>query len=214
MRMVALFLLLIGVSTSLAAQQATSLSAEESRTYGAMTATQADLAARVAANRRVVEQTREFAGRSFGLGVTFVRQFETHINEAVVSNDRVRVTDERDERLLILAELHHFFLIDEGTCTETDATGCATWGHGPFLALQGAGDDALEGGGFGYMIGWRSRQDESQSFNVGLGLMYDPRVRRLAAGFRDGATLPTGETVVQFTDSSGWGLGLTFSFGF
>jgi len=160
------------------------------------------------------DKTREFAGLSFGVGIsaTFDLGENDRVSAAEVVNDIVRVTDKDNVRARIMLESHYFFKPEKAfplTGTESEK-----WGYGPFIALQPGTDEIIESIGFGLMVGFRRDEDSDQSFNIGLGVAYDPNTQTLGADVIDGQPLPAGETDVRFLEQDQVGLLLLTSFSF
>lgn len=105
-----------------------------------------------------------------------------------------------------MLEAHYFFTPG---ATENEP---ATFGWGPFVAIEPTGDDVLDGMGFGLPLGWRVDEDSGKSFNVGLGRFLNRDVKRLAPGFRDQRQLPGGESEIRFKETDEWSNLLMFSF--
>lgn len=87
-------------------------------------------------------------------------------------------------------------------------------GFGPFIALQGSNESAIEALALGVMWGLRKIPSESLSVNIGVGLSFDPSVQVLAKGFKEGGSPPNGETAVRFKKEGrfGWALMASFTF--
>ena len=68
--------------------------------------------------------------------------------------------------------------------------------------------------GFGWMFGFRKDEQESKSWNLGLGLVIDPSVKVLGDGMKENKPLPEGESQVRFKEKSQCGLLVLFSFSF
>lgn len=87
-------------------------------------------------------------------------------------------------------------------------------GYGPFIALQGSGEDVIDALTLGIMWGFRKIPSESLSVNLGIGLSFDPSVQVLAKDFKEGSVPPNGETAVRFKKEGrfGWALMASFTF--
>ena len=150
----------------------------------------------------------QFAGMGFGVGLSLTIDIGEHnrINEAVLDeNGVVRVTSENNDVPRIMLESHYFF-----TPKGDD------FGIGPFVALQPGTDEIIEAIGMGIMMGFkrRSSEDETSSWNIGLGAVVDPSVKILGDGIKENQALPSGETQVRFKETSQWGMLLVASFTF
>jgi hypothetical protein len=89
----------------------------------------------------------------------------------------------------------------------------ATWGHGPFAAIQTDKDSTLGSFALGYMVGWR-KGDNDNSFNLGVGLILDRDVKTLGDGIEANRPLPSGETTIRIKEESRRGLLVFTSFAF
>lgn len=159
-------------------------------------------------------QEQEFAGLKFGVGIstTFDIGENDRVSEAELINGIVRVTDKDNVRARIMLESHYFFE-PKGPFRLTGTT-ADKWGYGPFIALQPGTDDIIEAIGFGGMVGFRRSKDSNQSFNIGLGVVYDPNTQTLGPDIIDGQPLPVGETEVRFLEQDQVGILLLTSFSF
>lgn len=206
--------LLALLASSVAFSQERALSDDQARSIGLSARQQLDVE-RAAVNRRVVQATKDFQGLKLGLGFGISQNVgDSRVETAALVDGKVRVTDERNGTISAVGEIHRFVVRDPGPCTDDDATGCARWGHGPFFALRTGQNDVIDAGGVGYMIGFRQAADKSQSLNLGIGLMFDPRVKVLGDDVRENQPLPGAETAVRFKNTTGWSAMLTISFGF
>jgi len=82
--------------------------------------------------------------------------------------------------------------------TYVSCTPQINWGVGPFVALQPGSDEVIDAVGAGLMMGFRRAGDRNQSFNFGIGMLYDLDVRVLGPGIVANQALPPGETTVRF----------------
>jgi hypothetical protein len=87
-------------------------------------------------------------------------------------------------------------------------------GCGPFIALQGSDENAIDALAVGIMWGFRKIPSDSLSVNIGVGLSFDPSVQILAKDFKEGNAAPNGETAVRFKKEGrfGWALMASFTF--
>lgn len=167
-----------------------------------------------ASSSAYAQDDRRFAGIDFGVGIsaTFDLGSNDRVSSAEVINGLVRVTDTDNVRARIMLE-SHFFFEPRGRFALTN-TQSDNWGYGPFIALQPGTDEIIEAIGFGMMLGFRKNDSTDQSFNIGLGVAYDPNTQTLGEGVVDGEPLPEGETDVRFLDQDQVGLLLMTSFSF
>jgi hypothetical protein len=113
------------------------------------------------------------------------------ITEAKVVDGYIRVTKRESYSARLMLEAHFFFptllfgVVDCGTA------GKAECGHGPFVAFEpgASGGNLINSVAAGWLLGFRNRNSPS-SFNVGLGLMLDPKAKFLANGQEEDKTHP------------------------
>lgn len=155
------------------------------------------------------EARRQFLGLDFGLGLSLAVDLQGGvIDDASVVNGRVRVSREKRARPRVLLESHYFFAPRARSFLGLDSD---RWGYGPFVALQGSDEEVIEAFGLGWMFGLRPKDDSSNAFNLGIGLLFDPQVRVLGNGIRDNDPLPAGETEVRFREEDHVSLLLSIS---
>jgi hypothetical protein len=164
-------------------------------------------------------------GAGLGLSVA-VGSEQNSIEEARVVNKEIVVTRRSKDQPRAALEIHQLFttnvLTEKGRkaareqirACEVDPVNCPMFGVGPFAAIQIGGDDAINSIGLGLMFGFRSDPRQDSSFNIGIGITADSRVKRLAPGFVEGGALPADETEVRFTEKSSRRLLVTLSFAF
>ena len=125
------------------------------------------------------DNTREFAGFKFGIGIAAILFDEPRIENVDIDNGTVFVREKRDVDTSILFETHKFFTF-EGS----------SMGVGPFVAASLAQEDGanpLSIFAAGVMMGWK-RPNSSSSWNVGLGLIVDTDALEFREGISDGAS--------------------------
>lgn len=98
--------------------------------------------------------------------------------------------------------------------TYVSCTPQLNWGFGPFIALQPGSDAIIDAVGAGLMVGFRRAGDRNQSFNFGIGMLYDVDVRVLGPGITANQPLPPGETSVRYQQREQAALLLLSSFSF
>ena len=65
------------------------------------------------------------------------------------------------------------------------------WGHGPFVAFQNGTDQVIQAIGIRWMVGCRRDTavvvgtKDTSSWNLGLGIMVDPKAKVLDDGFNE-----------------------------
>ena len=125
----------------------------------------------------------EFAGLTFGVGLSYT--FDTgdnlRVEEAIVdASGVVRINKRNDAVARVMLESHYFF-----------TTKGKNVGYGPFVSVQPGSDEIINALGAGFMFGLR-RQDETQSFNIGIGVAVDPVTKTLGREFVPGKPAPLG----------------------
>ncbi|MEO1034873.1 MAG: hypothetical protein AAFX44_04845 [Pseudomonadota bacterium] len=156
--------------------------------------------------------TRDFAGLSFGVGVslTFDTGSNARVDEASIVDGIVRIDEEDDKLARVMLESHYFLTPNR----PLGPLPAGQWGWGPFVALQPGTDEVIEAIGLGLMIGLRRAKDSDVSWNVGVGYIVDPNVTVLGDGFIADQPPPGGETEVRLKTTSQQGAFLLFSFAF
>ncbi len=163
-------------------------------------------------NKKIEEATRKFGGLELGAGLSFTLDVgdRDRVTEARVVNDVVRITNADNVRARLMFESHYFFKpkgkflgLDEGM-----------WGVGPFVAIQPGSDEIIEAIGLGAMIGFRRAPDDPQSFNFGVGVVFDPNTQVLGDDVLPNKPLPAGETEIRYKEDSQMGLMAIASFTF
>ena len=147
---------------------------------------------------------RKFAGLKFGIGISLtVNGGEPSVESASVVNGIVRVDKERTSKARILLESHYFFRKE-----------AKSWGYGPFIGVLPGSSQTIDALGGGLMVGFRRNENTSDSFNLGVGYMWDSSVRSLGDGIERNKPLPAGETAIRYRDTDGNGVVLIFSYSF
>lgn len=190
------------------------------------------------------EAETDFKGLGFGVGVSLTidggKQSRIDDAELVAGVDEhnnpveiVRVKSVRDRIPRIMLESHYFFGLHEeenkarkriqeiSPAALTEATAVAAtpekvamYGLGPFVAVQPGSNEIIEAIGMGVMFGMRRAQTRSDSFNIAVGYVVDPRVKVLGDGIEPNKPLPAGEKQLRFKTTSQSGLLILFSFAF
>jgi hypothetical protein len=177
------------------------------------------------------DRIKKFIGWDWNLGVALAYDLDgERIDTAAVVNGLVRVENESRAAPRIVAAIHYFWPVcaTDEPCSprrQPTATGSnpATgpgllqptplprFGWGPFVGIQSSQNDLIDSFVTGLMVGWPTG-DGDQSFNVGLGLVFDSKVKTLGDGLRANQPLPAGETAVRFKTEDRLGAMLLFSF--
>jgi hypothetical protein len=162
-------------------------------------------------NKTEGENREDFKGLKFGTGISLTIDTGSHdrVNDAELVAGVVRVKDEDNAKARILLESHYFFL------PQRDFFGVSPgdWGVGPFLAIQPGENDIVSAAGLGLMIGFR-RPNSSNSWNIGVGVLYDPDTKTLGDGIRPNQPLPPGETEIRYKERAQKGVVILTSFSF
>lgn len=164
--------------------------------------------------------TAKFGGLEFGLGVAFTYDLghRDRIKQAQVVNNIVRATEVENLRARIVFESHYLFT-PKGNLfgLDNDGKDRRNWGLGPFVAFQGGTDEVIQAIGAGLMLGFRRQSDDpkaTDSFNIGIGVMYDLSAQVLGDGILENQPLPPGETEVRYRNQSQSGLLVMTSYSF
>jgi hypothetical protein len=158
------------------------------------------------------EATRKFGGLELGAGLSFTLDVgdRDRATEAELVNNIVRIKNADNVRARLMFETHYFFKPKRSFLgLEEDM-----WGVGPFVAIQPGSDEIIEAIGFGLMLGFRRAKDEPQSFNIGVGMVFDPNTQVLGDGILANQPLPAGETEIRYKEDSQTGIMAIASFTF
>lgn len=157
-------------------------------------------------------------GLGFGLGIALTYDVGSNdrVKSAQLVNNIVRVTDQENVTARFLLESHYFFTPDRNFL----GLDSKDWGIGPFIALEAGSDPVIQAMGAGLMVGLRRPNDEpnkpksKQSFNFGLGFIYDLDSQLLGEGIIANQPLPEGETEIRFRNKEQFGILALTSFSF
>lgn len=173
----------------------------------------------------------DFEALGFGSGYGGVFNFgSSRVKEAELVANTVRVKEDSDVQFGPILELHKFMwplkserLIQVGAdwaLVDDVPEGCSVTGvdkkialisMGPFVPLR-LGENIVESFGAGLVFGFRKAETDT-SLNLGLAIVFDPRVRVLGEGIEPNQALPSGETVIRYRTTSAAGLLAMFSVG-
>ncbi|RXD05009.1 hypothetical protein EQZ23_07725 [Sphingomonas sp. UV9] len=168
-----------------------------------------------------------FGGLDLGAGLSFTLDLGklNRISRASAVNGIVRSDDQDNGRARIMLESHYFFtpctwnfLGLKNPCKAKDGWQVADpkearWGLGPFIAVQPGSDNIIDAIGMGIMVGAR-REQSAQSFNLGIGIVFDPNTRVLGDGIIENQPLPIGEIEVRYRETLQTGILVLTSFSF
>jgi hypothetical protein len=152
------------------------------------------------------EKIDSLSGFNFGTGIgaNFDLHSGSRVKDASIRDGVVRVDEESDARLGLVLETHYFW---------------TPWslftGIGPFVAVRtGENDDLIDEAGLGVMIGFRRKETDTNSFNIGLGFMIDPNAEVLGDGFSPNVAPPPGATDVALKKEERTSFAVIFSYTF
>lgn len=151
-----------------------------------------------AMNAQAEDDQRDINGFGFGAGIA-IQLGQNAVDKAELDEAHiVRVTQEADARVGIVLEGHYLF-----DMWQTEGERSTDIGLGPFLAVQtGDNNNIIDSVGLGVMMGL-SRHDRDErgwgnSFNIGLGVMFDPTVQKLGDGIVANEPLPAEESQIRY----------------
>ncbi|WP_125993385.1 hypothetical protein [Sphingomonas sp. S-NIH.Pt15_0812] len=178
---------------------------------------------------------QKFGGIEFGIGIAFSVDLgkNDRIREADIIDNVVRVRQSDNVRARLILESHYLFTpeglpfgfnrflgLEDNEKAVYDSVGKLTraaknnWGFGPFVVLQPGTNNIIDAIGAGIMLGLRRPGEGSDSFNIGLGVLYDIDARILGDGFVANQPPPGTETTVRFKTREQSGLLLMTSYTF
>jgi len=161
-----------------------------------------------------------------GLGITVTPGASDQVDEAFVVDGKIVATKKNTNAARMMFEFHQLFTTNVFTsggredarkqlaACQIDPLFCPMFGVGPFVALQMSDDNSVASVGVGIMIGVRNDPRKDTSFNFGIGVQWDSKVKKLADGFEIGKPLPTGETDIRFVEKGEARLMFGISLGF
>ena len=164
--------------------------------------------------------------RGAGVGLTVAPSGKDRIDDAAVVNGKIVVTQQNTNAARLMFEFHQLFTTNVLTQKGRDAAQleiaqceenplrCPMYGIGPFLAVQTSPDDLIASVGAGIMMGLRNDPRKTTSFNFGIGVQWDSKVKTLAKGFVAGQPLPKDEKEIRFKESGEARLMVAFSLAF
>jgi len=176
---------------------------------------------------------QKFGGIDFGIGIAFSYDLGNNrrVKSAEIVDGLLRVTQTENVRARLILESHYFFtpLLPftqnyAGVACYAYQTGSdpyddciakrKNFGIGPFMAIQPGTDNVIDAIGAGLMFGFRRREDQGSSFNIGIGVLYDVDTQILGDGFVENRPPPGNETEVRFRRQSQSGLLVMTSYTF
>jgi hypothetical protein len=167
------------------------------------------------------ENQQEFHGLNLGVGLSLTLDTGSHdrVNDAEIVAGLVRVKDEENARARIMLESHYFFFPGSENPTPEEWDGSffgvkrKDWGVGPFVAIQPGEGEIVQAAALGLMVGFR-QPEGGRSWNVGVGIVYDPNTKTLGDGLAPNRPLPAGETQIRYKERAQKGVVILTSFSF
>ncbi|MET0372637.1 MAG: hypothetical protein ABW128_00100 [Rhizorhabdus sp.] len=166
---------------------------------------------------------QKFGGIEFGVGIAFSYDLGSNrrVRDASVVDGIVRVNQSDNVRARLILESHFLFTPDSlfgisnffGIRNEP-GDGTKRWGAGPFVALQPGTDNIIDAIGAGFMMGFRRGDTGTDSFNIGIGVLYDIDSRILGDGILANQPLPGAETEIRYKRREQSGLLIMSSYSF
>lgn len=169
-----------------------------------------------------------FGGIEFGIGIAFSYDLgeNDRVRNASLIDGIVRVDHTDNVRARLILESHYLFTPDD-ILGATNIFGLSNvgqerkeWGVGPFVALQPGTDNVIDAIGAGLMLGLRrsavagSTSNSGDSFNIGIGILYDIDARVLGDGILANQPLPGDETEIRYKTREQSGLLIMTSYSF
>jgi len=154
----------------------------------------------------------DFEGINFGVALSLTMDTGKHdrVESAELVNGIVRVTEEKNDIPRVMLETHYFFTPDCKFLGHRPGM----WGLGPFVGVQNGSNEIIESIGGGLMLGFRRNVKDTDSFNIGIGIIVDPSVKILGDGIEENKPLPPGETEIRYKKDSQWGALIMVSYAF
>jgi hypothetical protein len=165
------------------------------------------------ADKTSILNNKEFLGIHWGIGVTLTIDTGTNnrVRGARIIDNIVRVDSQNNVIPRVMLETHYFLLQTDVDCLDS------IMGFGPFLGVVPGGEDIIDAIGFGFMFGFKRNKyivSKNESFNIGVGVVFDPSTQILGDGFKEGQPPPGTETEVRFKEQEQKGILIAFSFSF
>ena len=169
-----------------------------------------------------------FGGIEFGIGIAFSYDLgeNDRVRNASLIDGIVRVDHTDNVRARLILESHYLFTPDKIFGAES-IFGLSNvgherkeWGAGPFVALQPGTDNVIDAIGAGLMLGLRrsavagSTSNSGDSFNIGIGILYDIDARVLGDGILADQPLPGNEKEIRYKTREQSGLLIMTSYSF
>lgn len=170
------------------------------------------------------EADSDFKGLGFGVGLSLTidggkdsRVDDAELVDGIDDQNKptqiVRVKSVRDRVPRVMLESHYFFEFKQQKVPDGSVK-VARYGLGPFVSVQPGSNEIIDAIGMGVMFGMRRSPLKSDSFNVAVGYVVDPRVKILGDGIEANKPLPPGETQIRYKTTSQSGILILFSFAF
>jgi hypothetical protein len=164
------------------------------------------------AENKFAEVPEGLQNLGFGVGIGLSGLFTPEVNEAVVENGTVRITDEQWTRREFWFETH--YLIYQSCLFEINRP----YGHGPFAAISVLNDQGLFNSvGLGWLVSLKRTEatdlENKSAFNVGVGVQFTG-FDVLRDDLVEGEKIPAGaeNNLLKRVDGLGWLIMFSFSF--
>lgn len=156
-----------------------------------------------------------FGGIKFGTGLAAGFRRSPIVTNAAVVGGVVRVSEETTAVARLILESHYLFTCEDKSAGKVCGDNLfKSSGHGPFVAIQPGQADIIQSIGIGWMLAFRHNDTDTSSWNIGLGVMVDPKVKTLGDGIVANQPLPVGETQVRFKTTARYSWFLMSSYAF
>ncbi|PAJ73389.1 hypothetical protein CJF42_16115 [Pseudoalteromonas sp. NBT06-2] len=142
-----------------------------------------------------------FDDLGFGMGISYTMNASSgdRVKSATVVDGIVRVDKESNGTPRIVLEAHYI--------PDYNQNGR---GFGPFVALQPGDENIISAVALGGMYAWK-RDDEGNSFNIGVGIVADPNTQVLGDGIIANEPLPGNEIEIRYKEETSYGVMILFS---
>lgn len=164
------------------------------------------------AENKFAEVPEGLQNLGFGVGIGLSGLFRPEVNEVVMENGTVRITDEQWTRREFWLETH--YLIYQSCLFDINRP----YGHGPFAAVSVLNDQGLFNSvGLGWLVSLKRTEatdlENTSAFNVGVGVQFTG-FDVLRDDLVEGEKIPAGaeSNLLKRVDGLGWLIMVSFSF--